>query len=151
MNTYIIRKTVVSDSLVRLREQKIHPLFAGYLCLQRRAAQLDRLENLQPDFRDFFEEFFFVKDHPLGTPYVKPFTVQKASPQNLWLNVNVAGSYAPSSLRPDQPFRKVVKIDRKEYSLPNDHASRASKYLLFGKRVSIVPYRRDPCEHRASR
>ncbi len=140
MNTYVIKKGVVSESLFRLRERRIHTLFPGYLCLQRQAAELQRFEDLQPDFRSFFNEYFLVENHPLGKPYIKPFTEQKASPQNLWLNENVAGSYAPSSLRSDQPFRQVVEIDtvKKEYSLPVDHAIKAFKYLLFNNQISAV-------------
>jgi hypothetical protein len=134
----VIRKEIVARSLARLREQKTHTLFAGYLCLQYRAAQLGRLNDLQPEFLQFFKQFFQVADHPLGTPYIKIFTERQASEKNLWLNENVAGSYAPSSLRPDQPFRKVVTIDNKTYSLPADHAARALKYLLFSKPVQVA-------------
>jgi len=92
---------------------------------------------LKPNFVEFFQEFFLVKDHPIGTPYIKPFTNQKASDKNLWLNENVAGSYAPSSLRPDQPFGKVVHVDHdKTYALPPDHAKRAREFLLYNEPIS---------------
>jgi hypothetical protein len=133
----VIRKRIVTNSLARLREQKTHTLFAGYLCLQQRAVQLGRLDNLQPDFLAFFKKFFLVGNHPLGAPYIKPFTQHKPSSQNLWLNENVAGSYAPASLRPDQPFRKVVWIEGRKYSLPPDHAERALQYLLYNKRIQV--------------
>jgi len=134
----VIRKEIVARSLARLREQKTHTLFAGYLYLQYRAAQLGRLNDLQPVFSPFFKQFFQVANHPLGTPYIKIFTEHQASEKNLWLNENVAGSYAPSSLRPDQPFRKVVTIDKKIYSLPADHAAHALEYLLFSKPVEVA-------------
>jgi len=142
----VIRKEIVARSLARLREQKTHTLFAGYLCLQYRAAQSGRLNDLRPGFLPFFKQFFQVANHPLGTPYIKVFTEHQASEKNLWLNENVAGSYAPSSLRPDQPFRKVVTIDKKTYSLPANHAARALEYLLFSKPVeaadlAVVLYR----------
>jgi hypothetical protein len=129
--THVIRKQVVAQCLSRLRGQKTHALFPGYLYLQRRAAQLGRLEDLHPDFLSFFREFFLVGNHPLGAPYIKPFTEQRASTKNLWLNENVAGSYAPSSLRPGQPFRQVVSIQGRKYSLPSDHAERAFEHLLY--------------------
>ena len=134
----VIRKRIVANSLARLREQKTHTLFAGYLYLQQRATQLGRLDDLQPDFLSFFKKFFFVGNHPLGAPYIKPFTEQKPSSKNLWLNENVAGSYAPSSLRPNQPFRKVVLIEGKKYSLPLDHAERAHQHLLFYERIQVA-------------
>lgn len=143
---YVVRKRIVAQSLHRLREKKTHTLFAGYLYLQQRASQLGRLDDLQPEFQPFFKQFFFVDNHPLGAPYIKLFTEQKASTKNLWLNENVAGSYAPSSLRPGQPFRQVVNIEGKKYSLPSDHAQRAFKHLLYSVPVqaadlAVVLYR----------
>lgn len=142
----VIRKEVVAQCLSRLREQKTHSLFAGYLYLQQRASQLGRLTDLQPDFLSYFEKYFLVENHPLGAPYIKIFTEQKPSDRNLWLNQNIAGSYAPSSLRPGQPFRKVVDIEDKKYSLPSDHARKAFEHLLYFERVraaelSVVLYR----------
>lgn len=135
---YVIRKQIVAQSLSRLREQKTHTLFAGYLYLQQRASQLGRREDLQPDFTSFFKRFFYVRNHPLGTPYIKPFTEQKASIKNLWLNENVAGSYAPSSLRSGQPFRRVVSLEGRKYSLPRDHARRAFEHLLYSTPVHVA-------------
>jgi hypothetical protein len=138
MTPAVIRPSIVACSLTHLREQKTHTLFAGYLYLQQRAAQLGRLDDLRPDFLQFYKQFFEVANHPLGSPYIKIFTEQKASERNLWLNDNVAGSYAPSSLRPNQPFRKVVDIKGREYSLPHDHAARALEHLLYGKPVQVA-------------
>ena len=136
--TYVFRKHIVARALSRLREQKTHTLFAGYLYLQQRSAQLNRLEDLQPDFISFFRQFLRVGNHPLGAPYIKLFTEQKASIKNLWLNENVAGSYAPSSLRPEQPFRQVVNISGRKYSLPSNHAQLAFEHLLYSTPVQVA-------------
>lgn len=138
MTPIMIRPSIVARSLTRLRDQKTHALFAGYLSLQQRAAQLGKLEDLQPEFLLFYKRFFEVPNHPLGTPYIKIFTEQKASERNLWLNEHVAGSYAQSSLRSNQPFRKVVHIEERRYSLPADHTARALEHLLYGKQVQAV-------------
>ena len=138
MTPLVIRPSIVARSLSRLREQKTHTLFAGYLYLQQRAAALERLNDLRPEFLHFYKRFFEVANHPLGTPYIKIFTEQQASERNLWLNENVAGSYAPSSLRPNQPFRKVVHIEGREYSLSDDHAVRAMEHLLYGKPIQVA-------------
>lgn len=135
---YVVRKQIVAQALARLREQKTHTLFAGYLYLQQRAGQLKRLDDLQPDFRSFFKRFFRVDNHPPGAPYIKLFTEQKPTINNLWLNENVAGSYAPSSLRPEQPFRQVVKIEKRNYSLHPDHATRAFKHLLYSNKINSI-------------
>lgn len=135
---YVIQRRVVARSFARLREQKTHTLFPGYLHLQQQAGRLGRLHDLRPDFLTFFARFFQVRDHPLGTPYIKPFTEQKASSKNLWLNENVAGSYAPSSLRPDKPFRQVVRIEGRKYSLPEDHATRALEHLMYFRPLPVA-------------
>lgn len=134
----VIRKSIVARSLHQLREQKTHTLFAGYLYLQKLSSELGRLDDLNPEFLSYFKKFFFVKDHPLGTPYIKLFTERQPTDRNLWLNQNVAGSYAPSSLRQGQPFRQVVTIQGKKYSLPPDHARRALAHLLFSSPVSAI-------------
>jgi hypothetical protein len=136
--THVIQKQVVARALYRLREQRTHTLFIGYIHLQQRSAELERLEDLQPDFTSFFKQFLRVGNHPLGTPYIKLFTEQRASEKNLWLNENIAGSYAPSSLRPDQPFRKVVNIIGGKYSLPIEHATLAYEYLLYSHPVRVA-------------
>lgn len=97
MTPLVIRPFIVARALTHLREQKTHPLFAGYLYLQQRAVELGRLNDLRPEFLQFYKRFFEVPNHPLGTPYIKIFTEQQPSERNLWLNENVAGSYAPSS------------------------------------------------------
>jgi len=136
--TYVVKKQIVARSLARLRDQKTHTLFPGYLHLQQLASLNNRLDKIQPDFVSFYKRFLFVGNHPLGSPYIKPFTEQKASTKNLWLNENVAGSYAPSSLRPDKPFRQVVDIQGKMYSLREDHARRAFEYLLYSNQVQVA-------------
>jgi hypothetical protein len=135
---HVVPQRVVAVSLARLREQQTHTLFAGYLHLQQQATQVGRLSNLRPDFLGFFRRFFRVANAPLGTPYIKPFTEQQASSKNLWLNENVAGSYAPSSLRPGQPFRQVVEIVGRDYTLPVDHAQRAFEHLLYSRRLPVA-------------
>lgn len=134
----VIRKDIVAQSLNRLRDQKTHTLFAGYLYLQQRASQLGRLTDLQPDFLSYFDKYFRVENHPLGAPYIKIFTEQKSSDKNLWLNQNIAGSYAPSSLRLGQPFRKVVDVKDKNYSLSQDHAKKAFEHLLYFEPVQVA-------------
>lgn len=136
---YVVRKRIVAQSLSRLREQKTtHALFSGYLYLQQRAAQLGRLEDLQPDFLQFFKQFFEAGNHPLGAPYIKLFPGRKANTKNLWLNENVVDFYAPGSLRPGHPFRKVVNIEGRKYSLSIDHAQRAFKHLLSSTPIQVA-------------
>jgi hypothetical protein len=134
--TFLIKKEVVASCLKNLRQRRTHEHFAGYLCLQQRAAAAGRTDNLQPNFAAFFDEFFRVEGQPDTTPYVKPFINQAPTRENLWLNRNVAGSYAPSSLR--NTLKKVVEIVDGKYSLRNNHAQMAFEHLLFGDCVNPV-------------
>jgi hypothetical protein len=135
----VLKPNIVAQALHRLRSARIHPLFAGYLHLQKRSRELGRSTDLEPQFVEFYRRHFYVKDHPVGAPYIKPFTHQRASERNLWLNENVAGSYAPRSLRAGQPFRQVVDVDVEEgrYSLSPDHAAKAREHLLYDERVPV--------------
>jgi predicted ATPase len=137
--SFVVKRSVAAASLRRLRQRKIHPLFGGYLHLLECAKLRRRLHDLQPDFTDFYKRYFLVRDHPIRTPFIKPFTDRAASDRNLWMNPNVAGSYAPRSLRPGQPFRAVVAVndESKTYSLPENHAVQALQHLLFGDPLSI--------------
>ncbi|HEY5176268.1 MAG TPA: hypothetical protein VII95_11960 [Terriglobales bacterium] len=71
-----------------------------------------------------------------------PFSESRGDNWTPFFNRNVAGSYAPSSLRGVSPFLQVVTIGgsrrRATYSLVRDHATKASQYLLFGKRLGVV-------------
>ena len=136
----VLEPAGVAAALRRLRERKVHPLFAGYLHLRRRAAELGRLDDLRPDFLEFHERFLSPAGHPLGSPYVKPFINTKPTERNAWLNENVAGSYAPSSIRPDKPFGRVVNVDKadRSYSLPPDHAELAARHLLYGGKINAA-------------
>jgi len=76
---------------------------------------------------------------PEVSPYISPFR-SRGVQQLARLNPNVAGSYAPSSLR--VTLAKVITIagvrQDASYSLPVDHAKRASKYLLKGAKVPAL-------------
>ena len=135
--SFVIKKKIVADCFKRLRSQKTHEHFAGYLCLQRQSARLSRLANLEPDFAAFFDEMFSVGKPPAGTPYIKPFISQKPGKDNLWLNKNVAGSYAPSSIR--NTLRKVVEVDSAgRYTLKAQHAQLAFEHLLHSRQLPVA-------------
>lgn len=139
----VISPTVAKQALSRLFEIRVHPHFAGYLCVLQAARSAAKQLARHPDFKDFFERFLRVEGAPAQKPYVQPFTDSKKSDRwSPFFNVNVAGSYAPSSLRPEAPFLGVVKITgdgpRASYSLNPDHAAKAFDDLLLGKRMPVA-------------
>ncbi len=138
MPQYLIRDDVVAACLQDLRNKKIHNNFAGYLSIVRTAARDKRTNGIQVNFKEFFETFFRVPDAPLDKPYAQPFWEAPASDANMFFNTNVAGSYAPSSLRSESPFLRVVNISGKgrdaRYSLKKDHAVLALEIFSTAKR-----------------
>jgi hypothetical protein len=141
----VLDPQVVQQALSRLIEIKVHPHFVGYLSVLRTARAAGKQENLHPDFADFFERFLKVSGAPAQRPYLQPFADSKIKGKRWspFFNVNVAGSYAPSSLREDvAPFLKVVTIKgyraKATYSLDPDHNARALKHLLHGKKLPVA-------------
>lgn len=132
----------VSKCLAHLRSQKIHRHFAGYLCLCYTAALEGRKEKLKPGFKSFFDRFLAVGDAPESTPYVVPFNETGSADANVWMNSNVAGSYAVSSLRPQAPLRRVAELFDKgkaaNFSLVDEHEAACLEHLLFNHRVNAI-------------
>jgi hypothetical protein len=140
----VLRPSIVKQCLAELRSNRIHPNFAGYLCLKRTSARGGVTTELQPKFRDFFDSFLRLPGGPLRKPYILPFSESKSpSTAKLWFNPNVAGSYAPGSLREGQAFRLVVDIVRRNnkpfYSLKEHHWKLALEHLAFSKPIPVVP------------
>jgi hypothetical protein len=132
----------VKRCIAHLRGQKIHRHFAGYLCLCYTAALEGRREKLKPGFKAFFDRFLAVGDAPESTPYIVPFNETGSTEANVWMNSNVAGSYAVSSLRPQAPLRRVAELfgagKAATFTLVDDHESACLEHLLFNHRVNAI-------------
>src|SRR5438094_7121989 len=100
---------VVCRAIEQLRAQSIHPYFPAYLHLRRRAAIQSTTEDIEPSWQDL-SPFLQVQGAPSAKPHFRPFTLGTGASDAEWLNPNLAGSFAPSSLRPGQPPLKVVEI-----------------------------------------
>lgn len=93
---------------------------------------------VKPKFKSFFDEFLMVPDG--GSPYLVPFRETGSLDSSPWFNGNVAGSYAPSSLRDGGTFLKVCSVDRKTglFSLKDHHAQLALNYLALSQKIPTV-------------
>ncbi len=144
MAQYFTKPEVVAECLALLRKERIHPNFAGYLCLKRASSNNGIELNLRSNFKEFFDSFLRVPDAPSSKPYAMPFCDTAPSEANKWFNSNVAGSYAPSSIRAGSPFDRVVKAETGQgkkpfYSLNDNHWELAYAHLGFGKKIPVVP------------
>lgn len=136
--SFVIRPAMVRKSVTDLVSAHIHEHFAGYLCVVRTAARDGRTDGLRPSFSEFFDEFLRVPGAPAGRPYLRPFN-RAGSIELAWNQANVAGSYAPSSIRPASVFARIVRVDGQgssaTYSLGESHAQLALEQLAGGNHI----------------
>lgn len=141
MPEYILNVDVIRESFWDLVDLPIHRLFPGYLCLRQEAGIENRYDALDFNYNDFFDKYFEMRSGK--KPYLVPFTVDDFGETELWFNKNVAGTYAPSSLRTTTPLLKVGEFEkdgRKSYwKLFNNHAELAREHLCSGEKVPVEP------------
>jgi hypothetical protein len=134
----------VRDAIQELWRQRIHNHFPLYLCLRQLAFRVKRTTALEPNWREFFEPFFLTPGGPSKKPYLRPFTDRNSVVDGMWLNGNLAGSFAPSSFREGMPITKVVEAVGGErvsrYNLRENHWQLARTHLVKGgAQVPAVP------------
>lgn len=138
MGNYSIAVDAIRASVNDLRQRKLHPNFAGYLCVKREVSSALSGKSVKPKFKSFFDEFLTV---PEGvSPYLVPFKETGSLESSPWFNGNVAGSYAPSSLRDGGTFLKVCSVDRETglFSLKDNHAQLALNHLASSQKIPTV-------------
>jgi hypothetical protein len=125
----------------RLSATPAHEHFAGYLGLLEADRRGKGGLHRSRDIKDFHQRYLTVAGLKTTSPFFSPVRNTDAGEVKPF-NKNVAGSYAPSSLRPDGPFMAAVDVKGKgqgvTYSLMPDHANVASGSMLGGKRVQAV-------------
>lgn len=128
----VLKVPVVRDALRRLGERRIHEHFAGYMAILRTATQLRSMGPFRVPFKEFFDTYYAVAGSTPKLPYYVPFG-RSADESSRFYNPNVAGSYAPSSLRPVSPLRQLTVIDNPSsgvtFELVEDHATIALTLL----------------------
>lgn len=128
---YVPSLAIVREALETLINLDAHRSFAGYLCALNAAALAKRHDQLRPDFKAFFDRYFRIGAAPQNKPYAVPFT---KNAKNVLFNANVAGSYAPSSIRAVSPLHTVMIIEgggtQAVFSLRPNHAEIARQSML---------------------
>lgn len=128
---YVPTLSKVRTSFETLTDLDAHRALAGYLCVINAAALEGRETDLRPDFRGFFDRFFRIGDPPNKKPYAVPFA---RGAKSILFNENVAGSYAPSSLRPVNPLHSLMEIkgsgNQASFTLRDNHIEQAIELLL---------------------
>jgi hypothetical protein len=133
--TYVFTKAAVLRSIRRLEQCQIHEHFAGYLAILRAIENNQGLPVRSADITEFHDRYLRVVGAQEKAPYVRPF---KSRGQGLEIfNANVAGSYAPSSLRSKGKLIDVIEVTGERrgatYGLRDNHAPLALGRLLTSK------------------
>lgn len=133
--TYVLTNPVVQWGVQELQRHRLHPFLPAYLILRRQAAREGSLTDLRPRWEEL-EVFFRVEGGPPGKPYFRPFWHLARDAGQEWLNPNLAGSYAPSSLR-TVPL-SVVTTSGSLFSLKPRHWELARDALTYSKRIPAI-------------
>lgn len=138
MTQYILKPVVVEEAIKKLIESSVHRMFPGYLSLKQQAGVHSQTDDLPFPYTEFFNQYFRVSGS--DKPYLVPFTpLENPSDETLWVNDNVAGTYAPSSLRIDSPFTQVVEVEEaghnSRWRLQPNHWQLARHHLCNGETI----------------
>lgn len=140
MAQYVLDPDVVQDCMWELVDARIHRHYPGYLCVKRLAERDGKTQNLDFEYDAFFDLFFKVRDY--ADPYFVPFGQRHTQVDDLWFNENVAGTYSAQSIRPDQPFDRVVNVEKPDsqnkVSLRDRHWEKAREHLTGDAQVPVT-------------
>jgi len=131
----VLRTEAVRASIDKLQSQRIHTFFAGYLHIRRQAGLQEKTTGIVPHIEDM-ATFLDLPGGPYGQPYFRPFWHGRREAGQEWINRNLAGSYAPSSVR-NVPLQVIEIGTNSTYTLPDQHWVKAKQHLLSGERVPI--------------
>lgn len=155
MSKFALKPKVVESCMWDLARRPTHRHLPGYLGMVRTANIEGSTSGLDYDYSGFYNAFFRVRNYTEYNlsaarddenldPYLIPFgPSDDPDRHSLWMNPNVAGTYAPSSIRPGQPFSQVVDVDGSgrsaTYSLVDDHFDVALEELCQGQPLPVGP------------
>ncbi|MBJ6986061.1 hypothetical protein [Devosia sp. MC521] len=129
--TYVLTIESVRGAIARLEHRFIHQHFAGYLAILRAKRRPGSTAVHMSDIVEFHDRYLRAANAPDEAPYVRPFTQGHGLQQ---MNRNVAGSYAPSSVRANGTIGKVVAVVGSgrdaTYDVRENHAAVALELFL---------------------
>lgn len=106
----------VRGAIRALQGASIHETFPAYLHLRHQAGALGRCNNLEPDWNGQVHDWLELPGGPARKPHFRPFTSRGTA---YWLGPNLAGSYAPSSLR---QLRNLYMANDDAYRIPETNS-----------------------------
>ncbi len=136
-NYYLFKVETIKKALETLANVRSHEHFPGYLALLRDRSKLNAVSNSDTIIK-FYKEFLFVIDAPVSRPYLRPFRSRGVGNPITLYQKNVAGSYAPSSIRNNGPLSKIININSASYELINEHWKIALTEMLSGHKLPFI-------------
>lgn len=111
-------------------------------------ARQESLGPLHVSFADFFDRYYLVAGSTAKAPYLLPVN-DRGDVQHGYQNPNVAGSYAPSSLRPTHPLHSLCAVEPAPsgvtFTLVDNHGAVALHLMktqpLLGASLAAYLYR----------
>ena len=134
-NRWVLTTQAVRRGIADLRRRSIHPYFVAYLHLRQCAAAQDATTGLRPRWKAGLGPYLEVDGAPASHPYYRPFWDGAGEAGQEWLNGNLAGSFARSSLRAGSPPMLVVAYEpaTRTFALREQHWELALEHLLRGR------------------
>lgn len=122
-------------SIKRLHKSNIHEQFIAYLHVRKRSIELGTATAITPKFSEV-AELLEVPGGPPNKPHFLPFSSRSQNGiGGHWMNPNIPGSFAPSSLRARSSFMRGSR--KGQFSLPADHVEKALENHLNGERRDV--------------
>lgn len=100
----------IRNALETLKKVRSHEHFPGYLALLRDSNRINTVTNSE-SIVNFYHQFLSVCDAPKNRPFLRPFRSRGVGNPITLYQQNVAGSYAPSSIRKNGPLSKILNIN----------------------------------------
>lgn len=117
---FVLTRAAVAAGVRALQAVRVHEAFVAYLHLRRVAARTARTTGLSPDWNGEVHEWLEVEGGPPRKPHFRPLASRSRDAATYWMNPNLAGSYAKSSLRED--MRALLVAPDGTFQVPADAA-----------------------------
>lgn len=127
----------VRRSIEELHKSSIHEQFLGYLHARACGIEQGTTTGITPDMSEI-SRLLTVPGGPANKPHFLPMSSRtKQDLSGHWLNPNIPGSFAPSSLRAASQFMRGTQTGK--FDLPSDHVGRALTNHLNGAPRPVWP------------
>ncbi|MEV8238332.1 hypothetical protein AB0P23_24060 [Rhodococcus sp. NPDC077669] len=123
----------VKAGIDTLQGLRIHEQFPAYLQVRQQAVAADSFDVIVPQWAEV-GQLLKMPGGPAKKPNYRPWSSRKVKdPSRFWYNENLAGSFAPKSIRTTSRF--MLNDAGDGFALPDDHAQQALAILLKGSKV----------------